>query len=279
QPSTREELPEDDADREDVGARVYRLPLSRLRRQIAELALDDAGLAVLELAVRFGEPEVHDLHLPVPRDEHVGGRHVAVDDAEALPLSVLELVRVREALADPDADEARDFNRERLPQALSVLDQRLEVGAVHVLHHDEVGVVADPDVEDLNAVRVGEVRGQARLVQEHPHELLLLGEVRENALDRDGLLEAFEPGTLGSEDLRHATGRDLLDYLVALLGLSHRYAPIGARPVRFASLRRRRSQGQANDRLAGRDLLWPGNRGIRRVHERRGSRAESRRRA
>src|SRR5690606_23003352 len=73
QPSTREELPEDDADREDVGARVYRLPLSRLRRQIAELALDDAGLAVLELAVRFGEPEVHDLHLPVPRDEHVGG--------------------------------------------------------------------------------------------------------------------------------------------------------------------------------------------------------------
>ena len=45
-----EQLPEDDADREDVGACVDVLPERRLGRQVAELALDDAGLALLELA-------------------------------------------------------------------------------------------------------------------------------------------------------------------------------------------------------------------------------------
>ncbi len=36
----------------------------------------------------------------------------------------------------------------------AVLDDLLQVGAVDVLHDDEVGVVTDADVEDLNAVRV-----------------------------------------------------------------------------------------------------------------------------
>ena len=37
----------------------------RLGREVAELALDDAGLALLELARRLGEAEVHDLDLAV----------------------------------------------------------------------------------------------------------------------------------------------------------------------------------------------------------------------
>jgi hypothetical protein len=63
--TTGEQLPEDDADREDVGARVDLLPHRGLGREVAELALDDAGLALLELARRLGEAEVHDLHLAV----------------------------------------------------------------------------------------------------------------------------------------------------------------------------------------------------------------------
>ena len=100
---------------------------------------------------------------------------------------------------------------------MSVLDDGLEVGAVDVLHDDEVGVVADADVEDLHAVRVREVRGEARLVEEHRDELLLLGEVRQDALDRDLLLEALEARALGAEHLGHAARRELLDDAVSLL--------------------------------------------------------------
>ncbi len=104
QPATREHLPEHDADREDVGSMVDALPHCGFRRQIAELALDDARLASLELAVRLGEAEVRYLHLPVSSDEHVGRRHIPVDDAELLTLRVRNLVRVGETLADLEAD-------------------------------------------------------------------------------------------------------------------------------------------------------------------------------
>ena len=78
-----EQLPEDDPDREDVGALVDLLPERGLGREVAELALDDPGLALLELARGLGEAEVHDLHLAVLGDEHVGRRHVAVHDVRA----------------------------------------------------------------------------------------------------------------------------------------------------------------------------------------------------
>ena len=83
-----EHLPEDDPHGEDVGAGVDLLPLRGLGREVAELALDDPGLALLELARRLGEAEVDDLHLAVLGDEHVGRRHVAVDDLRAAAPSV-----------------------------------------------------------------------------------------------------------------------------------------------------------------------------------------------
>ena len=78
-----EQLPEDDADREDVGPASTSWPMRRLGREIGELALDDAGLALLELRARLREAEVHDLHLAVLRHEDVRRGHVAMDDVRA----------------------------------------------------------------------------------------------------------------------------------------------------------------------------------------------------
>src|SRR5687768_5766927 len=58
QPPTRQELPQDDAHRENVGSLIDGLALRRFGRQVAELALDDPRFAFLELAVGLGEPEV-----------------------------------------------------------------------------------------------------------------------------------------------------------------------------------------------------------------------------
>ena len=68
------------------------------------------------------------------------------------------------------------------------------------------------------------MRADARLSSRFilPMNCLLLGEVRQHALDRDDLLEALESGALGAEHLRHAARSDPLEDLVALGGLGHR---------------------------------------------------------
>ena len=127
--------------------------------------------------VGLREAEVHDLHLAVLRDEHVGRRHVAVDDVERLAVGAGELVRVREALAELARRcrrRPRPGSRARSSCMCSMI--ALRFGAVDVLHDDEVRVVADADVEDLHAVRVRELRREARLVEEHRDELLLLAD-------------------------------------------------------------------------------------------------------
>ncbi len=202
--------------------RVDLLPHRRFGRQIRELPLDDARLAPFELRVGLREPEVHDLHLAVLREEHVRRRHVAVDDVHRHAVRVAQLVRVGEALADLERDvDARLAAGTACSSSCSDSAIGLEVRAVDVLHDDEVGVVADADVEDLDAVRVRELRGEARLVEEHRDELLLLGQVRKDALDRDLLAKPLEPLALCEEHLRHAARLELLDDAIALLLIGH----------------------------------------------------------
>ena len=221
EPLASEELPEDDADGEDVGAGVDFLSHGGFGRQVREFALDDARLALFELAVRLGETEVHDLHFAVLRDEHVRRRHVAVDDVERNAVRIGELVGVREALADLERDVDGGFDREVALVLLQVLDDGFEVRPVDELHDDEEGVVADADVEHLHAVRVRELRGEARLVEEHGDELLLRREVRQNALNRDLLAEALEAFALGAEHFGHTARLELFDNSVTLLGVRH----------------------------------------------------------
>ncbi len=100
----REELVQDRPERKDVRAVIDREPARLLRRHVPDrphhlaglrLALDRRGLG--RLAGFRGldplrQPEVQDLDVTVPRDEHVLGFQVPVDD----PV----LVRRREALRD-----------------------------------------------------------------------------------------------------------------------------------------------------------------------------------
>ena len=140
-------------------------------------------------------------------------------DAELAPvLRIGHVVRVLEALADLHQDVERVGHAHALALAAQRLDDRLEVRAVDVLHDDEVRGVGHSDVEDADDVRVLQVHRHARLVEEHRHELLVLREVRENALDRDGLLQAadgaFRHATV---DLGHTTGVDSFRDLVSLV--------------------------------------------------------------
>ena len=116
------------------------------------------------------------------------------------------LVGVRQPLADLVRDVERHGHGQPFALVAPPFEQRLQVDPVHVLHHDEVGVVGVPDVEHLDDVGVLQAQRQARLVEKHRHELLVLGQSREHPLDGDVLPEPLHRLGDALEDLGHAAG-------------------------------------------------------------------------
>ena len=141
-----------------------------------------------------------------------------MDDAEDVAVVALELVREAEAVERLHRDIERFLHAES-PSGLTVdLDDRLQVTAVDELHHDEERVVGGTDVEDGDDVRVRQTSAEARLVEEHRDEVLVLREVRQNALDRDDLLEALDGRGLALEHFGHTARFEALDDSVSLFG-------------------------------------------------------------
>ena len=105
-------------------------------------------------------------------------------------------------------------------------EERGEVEPVHVLHRHVVGVGGacappssvpgrDAEVEHLHDVRVRQAHRELRLVDEHVDELLAAGELRQDALDDEDLLEALDAEALGLEDLGHAALAEALEQSIA----------------------------------------------------------------
>ena len=75
-----------------------------------------------------------------------------------------------------------------------------------------------------------QLTGDARFIDEHPDELAVLGDVRQDALDGDDLIDAGRAGWQCLEDLRHAADADALEQQVfpeggdASFGLRSRFS-------------------------------------------------------
>lgn len=100
-----EELVEDDAERVDVAAVVEALAAGLFWAHVGEFSAELAGCGSDGLVGGDGDAEVDELGLAVARDEDVGGRDVAVDEAEASALLVAPVVDIGEAAADFGDDE------------------------------------------------------------------------------------------------------------------------------------------------------------------------------
>ena len=131
-----QELVEHDAAREDVAAPIDRQPAHLLRRHVAELALEDAGLGLGALARRLRDTEVDELDLTLERDEDVLRADVAVDEVQLLAALVALVVRVVEALAHLHRHEARLRDGHRLAERAAPVEDRAQVAAVDVLERD-----------------------------------------------------------------------------------------------------------------------------------------------
>ena len=212
-----EQLEQEHAARVEVAARIDAGAADLLGRHVRRRADDDARrqLRGLRLLGQARETEVEDLHVIAEADllpEHdVRGLDVAVDDAE--------LVRVRDAGQGllHDLDGARDRDR-------ALVDQRLEIGAGDVVHHDVRLVVVHADVEHRRAVRVLELGHRHRLELEPLAAGQLVRQLVVEDLDRDDLAE-LQP--LGAIDDTHRALSDRFQDLVATVEDGAGEIPVG----------------------------------------------------
>jgi hypothetical protein len=140
-----------------------------------------------------------------------------MDQFDRVPIIVDELVRV----AQPATRLHRDINhvlqRKGLPFDPQRFHDLLEVRPIDELHHDEEAVVRLPDVEDADDVRVCQPCPEPRLVEKHPNEIRVRGEVGQNALDSDAFLEPLDAGGFPEENLGHSPGFKLFEQVISLI--------------------------------------------------------------
>ena len=89
------------------------------------------------------------------------------------------------ARADLGRDVRGVLRRDRLLLRAAALEHGAHVLAVDMLHRDEVLAVRARELVDARDVAVAQHARDLRLVDEHLDEVVVLGEVREHALDRD----------------------------------------------------------------------------------------------
>jgi hypothetical protein len=101
-----------------------------------------------------------------------------MDERDELAVIVGRLVRrvqaLRDARRDRDGDERAQASLHRPEHPHQVRER----AAVHVLHHEEVRVVDLAEILDVHDVRVIDARRDQRLVEEHPHQPLVLAVAR-----------------------------------------------------------------------------------------------------
>ena len=117
-----------------------------------------------------------------------------------------------ERLAHLGADVQPQVHRQEPPLGLEPGLDPAEVEPFDELDHQEVlAVVAQADVEDLHDVAVAQHRQHLGLGDQQLDEALVLAQVREDPLDRDGLLESSGGERATAEDLGHAAYPDAIE--------------------------------------------------------------------
>ena len=238
EPPAGQHLPEHDAQREHVGPVVDLLGRRLLGRHVFDLPLEAAGAGVRDAAERARDAEVDQLHRPLEREQHVLRRDVAVHDAQRAPVAVGERVRVAEAARRLRDDVGRQRGAGRALLARGLAQHRRERLALHQLHGQEVLLAVVADLDDADDVRVIEQRRQPRLVEEHPDELPVRGEVREDPLDDQQRPVPRQLARQRQIDLRHPAGREASDYLKAPQAPDRVVHPRVARAARPGGYRR-----------------------------------------
>ena len=194
----RDHLEEDRAQRVDVRPLVGVLALDLLGRHVLGRPDDHSLGGHAGGAQGAGDPEVHDLGVPLFIHHDVLGLEVPVDDAQVV------------GLGQPFADLLGDGDRSAGRQRPGLLDQPLEVLPRHILHRDEQLLAVLVELVHPADVLVGDPAGQLDLVPEAVNRLLVEGDIGVENLEGDLLADFL---IVGAVDDAHPAGAQLLDEL------------------------------------------------------------------
>ena len=214
EPQAGEALVHHHAQREDVAARVERLTANLLGRHVARRALHHADAGAAAAAQRLGDAEVEQLGDALVGHHDVLLGDVAVNDDLPPAARVGEGVRVvqRQRRVARGGERQPDGNGFlRLAAGARHLDQGAALDELH--RHVELAFVGI-ELEDLGDVRVVEDGGDARLFEEHAHEVFFTADVGKNGLEHHQLLEAGQARLVGQIDGAHATCGKATEHLV-----------------------------------------------------------------
>ena len=148
-------------------------------------------------------------------EDQVLRRHVAVDDVERRAVGH-RLARARSASPrTPARSMPHATSCGTSPSCLrGALAHHRHRQPGHELHRHEVLALDLAELEHLHDVRVRQPRVDARLVEEHLDVLVVDGELVEQPLDDDELLEARHARDARQPDLRHSARREQREEIV-----------------------------------------------------------------
>ena len=219
-----QELPQDDPQAVDVGAPIGDLAAPLLGREVGGPPEDDPGRGVLLLDGAAGQPEVGQLHLAVIAEQDVGGRDVAVNEAE-----VAVAVHVGERAGGLPHHLQGDVERDARAGAHAAVPDLAQILALDQLHRD-VEVAGDvPRIEGRHQVGVRQAEDHLGLVEEAV-DLRLIGLLGDDLLDHAELAETAALIGGREVDLPHpAAGQRLQeDVLAEQAREAFRHGPAGS---------------------------------------------------
>ncbi|MEJ7733647.1 MAG: hypothetical protein WKG00_31185 [Polyangiaceae bacterium] len=230
------QLPEHHAEGVDIDARVTGVAVRHLGRDVARLGEDHARDRVAAAVLSAGRAEVDDLDVAAEAEHHVLRRQVAVHDGQRAPGGVLAMLQVSERLGDHRRHRHRVGPGHALADGQGARAHVTEAATLDVLDDGVrlAGGVLDGRVQHLGHAVVGELRLDARLVEEAGDEARVGGVLAPDDLHHHRALCALEAGGRRQEDLAHATAGDATEQDVA---------PEGAREVGRRRARPRRGRG------------------------------------
>jgi hypothetical protein len=215
----QQQVPENDARREQVGALVGDLEIGLLGAHVVGLAGDDFSLLIGQQATRLGDAEVRQLHVAFKGDEDVLHADVAVDDAQRVPVRIRLGMGIGQATRNAAGDEHREVARQMPVLGGELLEELFEVHAADEFHGDEVLALRFPELVGLDDVRVDQVGDELGFADEVVQEQLLPREVLPDELERHAFDESLRTQLLGLVNDPHATFVELAHNAVVELVL------------------------------------------------------------
>ena len=160
--------------------------------------------------LRARNAEVRELEVAVARQQQVARADVAVHELQRHAGGVAQPMRIGQRTRGLHGQVQRDVERHRVAARRNHAQHAAEARAFDQLHRQVQLAAVLAEVEDLDDVRVLQLTGERRFVDEHRDVGGIDRDVRKNAFERDALAEAVRSVSEGFEHFRHAADAETL---------------------------------------------------------------------